>query len=193
MAKGNASSTLSPFRFTPGSPVLAEDFVELVEQGAYSAGYTPETLAGSLCGPPGWNDSTAGSVAGVGGAAPEAQGVVFDPDGNWDEVFSGTFRIPPEAVNLTFGATCRFIGGEDGEVRIKVGGVTEATLVVDDGDNDDVVTDTFTASGVGGAGEYAFTVEIRMTSGAGTDNALNRWWLELEPIATASSWPDPSG
>lgn len=193
MAKGNASSTLSPYRFTPGAPVLAEDAVELVEQGAYSAGYTPETLAGSLCGPPGWNDSTSGGVAGVGGAAPEAQGVVFDNDGNWDEVFGGTFRIPPETVNLTFGAACRFDATEAGEVRIKVGGVVQATLAIDDGDNDDVVTDTFTTSGIGGAGEYSFTVEIRMTSGVATDNGLNRWWLEHEPIATASAWPDPSG
>jgi hypothetical protein len=185
VAKGNAPGTISPFRFVAGTHVFGADAIAAVEQSAYAAGYTPPHLGGALAGVKGWADGTHGS------AGHEVRFIT--PLATWITVYDFIFRVSPNVSTLRFGAVARFTGGDIGEVRLVVGGVTRALFPVLLGTNGVIQSSTYLASAIGGAGEYRAQVGIRLMGGTTAVNQLVRWFHHAEPVTVASNWPDPSG
>lgn len=179
MAKGNAASTLSPFRFVAGSPVTVDDYTSALEESGHAASNTPEVLASGGAGL-GW---------------PSFYQCTFNAAqvGVWITCWRGSLRVHDDHKTVLFAVLSEFAAGEDGKVRVLIDGVERAIVAPSDADNDTWLTDTFSVATIGGAGEYDFEVQMQFATGVATDNNVRAWVLQTERVPLASTWPDPSG
>ena len=174
MSKTIATTTLSPFAFIPGAPILTERMRAVVEMQNHAAARRPILLF-----------SINGLPHGAGGA-PAGNAIVFD-SGSWSTVARGTRYVPPDAQSILVLALAVFAASNAGEVRITVGAANVVLAVSDVADTDSDSLDTAST----GTGFLAYTVEVRRTSGASSDNYLVACSGQTEVIA-AADLPDPA-
>lgn len=181
MAKTAAPSTMSPNRFTAPASILADDVVELVEAQNYAVTEERHTLVSQSFADQGMEGD---------GAVPYQRtklGARWGAAGSdWVEVLSGRVYVDADAqqVRLDVGVTLKT--GDDGQVRVTLGGATHTFSFAASGSGD-VVALVITGLSATVGERLSDTANLAVSStGTGWQDLL----VELKPEA---SWGSGSG
>ena len=162
MAKTQQSSTVSPYLYSTGNRIYAEDGRLVSRMLNYAAAQNPTVHFSFYCGP--------GGTGRLGTFSIEF-GLVA---AGWEKKFETRTWIDPDIANVEVGAVCSFTGTDTGEVRFTVGGGS-ATLSFATSDTGEKTATI--ATSVTGTGQQTVTIEVRRTLGSATANLS---WVRLE-------------
>ncbi len=160
MSRTATSSTLSPFVFSLGNGIFAEEVAEVAGMLAYAQARSPEHLAGLASGEAGWGSASSPATHSVTCASNTAA-----------TVYDYRIWVDPDLQDIRVAARADVPAGTTITVKFEVGG-TSATLTFTGATTTTTVATADLATSATGTGLLDCLIVLQRTAGSGTGELL---------------------